>query len=249
MGAPLLPDDANTVCHLWVSGGALIDTKGNAWSEVGSVPRSPKADLGLGTGLQAEGVGPFSASNYFITSGVADYLNPPLATGFFVTTIFKGGLDVTPILDHIGYLIGWKMTGSGFVNAIGGTLNVPYAGDTGVARVVTAGIASGDAPFSKCDLGTTATGGIQFSNNLATMRGTGRQASLGRQLPDLGSGSFPNKIYEVLVTTTTPTASIIDALHNSLMNPDYARLMSGAQQVGADSKISARRFFGHFNLH
>jgi hypothetical protein len=84
-GIPLIPDDAATVAHLWVSGGVIQDTKGIVWTETGAIPRIADAPLGapFTNGKSAESIGPFSGANFLSTVAAALNLNAP----YMVTVI------------------------------------------------------------------------------------------------------------------------------------------------------------------
>lgn len=55
----LIPEDAATVAHIYFDGAKLNDTKGNTWTQVGTVPQVAKS------GAVPAGAGPFSGSNYY----------------------------------------------------------------------------------------------------------------------------------------------------------------------------------------
>lgn len=256
MSSPLLPDDAGTTCHLWIHNGQVVDTKGNVWSEVGSIARIAAADLGFGTGLQAEGIGPFSLSNYLTTTaGVGNVFN--FGSSFWVTLV----LSVPAVVSqYLLYHQGPYPSGNGWylqTNDASGTL-WPSGGSYGFFSDPMGGGANVAQVFS---FGLSGTTSLYKSNLLSTKTQTGQGAPgtpsvpmyIGRLPTDNPSATSGNcwsgKLYELRVTTTTPTSSAMDALHNSLRNPDYAVLVSGAQQQGAASINQPSRFFGHFHMH
>lgn len=87
--AAIIPDDANTLVHLRVISGSVVDTKGaTTWNEVGVVPRVALAPIAWFNGKQAEAVGPFPGDlSHFETTDNAAILNPP-ANDFIMTLIF-----------------------------------------------------------------------------------------------------------------------------------------------------------------
>ena len=87
----LIPDDANTVAHVYWNGTALVDTKGNAWTMNGTVPQVSAGPLyphGFSQPAKA-GAGPFSTANYYTSTLSA--LAFPTGTAWTVCVVF----DVT----------------------------------------------------------------------------------------------------------------------------------------------------------
>lgn len=66
---PLLDDDAGTVAHVVWRDGQLVDTRGNAWTQNGTVPQVART-----AGLPA-GAGPFSDANYYTLGTGSDVLD------------------------------------------------------------------------------------------------------------------------------------------------------------------------------
>lgn len=84
--ATVIPEDANTVFHLYVCGGAILDTKGNVITEVGgSLTRVAKTSLGFPNGKKAEGVTGFSTTKYLsIPNPVLNF-----SGAFYVSMLLK----------------------------------------------------------------------------------------------------------------------------------------------------------------
>jgi hypothetical protein len=113
---PTLLNDADStiVSHVYVDGGALVDTQANSWAVNGSPTFNAEGTLtGLGGGaLTAETVSGLSDANYFSLgtgSDVLDFGDQP----FIVTFIVKGGsafaLSVITDADDAAE-DGWKVT-------------------------------------------------------------------------------------------------------------------------------------------
>jgi hypothetical protein len=86
----LFTDDANTVCHPRFNGSSIVDSKGCAWTMVGTVPMVPRS------GRVPPGAGPFSTANR-ITLGTG---NEPLdfAAAWYACAIYKPTATATQIL-------------------------------------------------------------------------------------------------------------------------------------------------------
>lgn len=254
MGSPLLLDDANTACHLWVSNGVLVDTKGSVWNEVGACTRYSIADLGFGSGVQAEGVGNFSIANYFITPAGANFLNPA-TSGFILTIISSGQLNnCGVVLDHMspgssGYDIANLTTMySGNWGYIG---TAPAPGLPTTVHVLSYAITSANSAMQKVDLNAAAVLTEQSGFTLSNLTPPGStKASLGRMLPTSDTQVYQGKFFELrLQNGVTPTTAVLDAIHNSVMDPNYATIVSGAQQAGAASITQPSKFMGGFHMH
>lgn len=256
MSAPLLPDDANTVCHLWVDGGILKDTKGHSWVEIGSVPRVAKADIGFSTGVQAEGLGPFSSGNRFQTATVADASCFSISNTFTLTVIAS-----IPNLTFSSYLLS-HTTGSGGPGLGVGVVTGAWVVDCvtnsmfgseslGVGtHIVSVGRRNGSTygqTKGDLDAGTWNAGnGFTMANLnqsvIAVLGGTEMT-----QWPYFHV--FPGIFYELRLTTTDPGGGIMDATHNAVLDANYKTIVDAAQQAGADSITRPSRFFGHFHMH
>lgn len=78
---------AAAISHVYNTGGGLLDISGNSWTQVGTVPLTPRVSLGFTSGVTAPGFGPFSGSNYFQLGTGADVLD--FGGAFLFTFIAK----------------------------------------------------------------------------------------------------------------------------------------------------------------
>jgi hypothetical protein len=274
---PLLTDDANTVSHLWVQDGVLLDTKGHSWTEVGFVPRMGKMDIGLGTGLQAEGLGPFSSTARFESTATSDATCFNVTNQFAMTVIFSvpsttfssnlfahatnGGLSQGNGLEF------GIVSGAAFVDT---TTNAFIATESGVAvgtHVVSMGRRAGASyGQSKRDLAAQTWNSGNGTFNMSQVTQSVKAILGGRQMTGWPYFvPFPGIFYEMLFTTTDSGAYPMDSIHNSLMDAATVAIINSAAstaqtdglqqgltqgiQQGFDSKVSKRRFFGHFDNH
>lgn len=210
--APLIPDALfPSVAHAWWDGGALNDTKGNAWTMNGTVPQVARA------GDIPAGAGPFSDANYYSLGTGNDVLDfagdwsacfvfrPSSISAVNPGILFRNGAAATQ-----GYSVQYNVSPTptlvGFnfrtgANDIAQTANLV---STDVINVACAGI-SGSTLMAKLNFGANATAAVG-----GRVAGTANIARLG----DVAGGAFVSgTIYEAWLSTTAPS----DALFTRLM--------------------------------
>lgn len=217
---PLIPEDANCVCHLWVNGGSLVDTKGNTWIEAGAVPRVAASQI-FGGSIAFEGLGPFSLSDYFYSPS-SDYLS--VSSDFIMTWVFDDSscvvsswgdavlLHHTPYPSSAGYWFGNQTNIPGHLWMYGAGFGATFSSDTPGVHVLSFGISGGSTRLAKWDNGTPAAP----AGSGAPWQPTGVTAYLG----NVGAVSSPwgGKLYEMYVTTTPASAGAMDAIHAAIMS-------------------------------
>jgi hypothetical protein len=166
--APLITDTANTVTHVWWSGG-LKDTKALAWSMTGTVPQLAPSKTYFKQ--KRAGTGPYSGTQYYT-------LASPNALQFATGTFTACAVYACTGTDSDNALISIDTGTSGFtlsvcrtpgVTTTGGTVFTVRSGAsvlmqttigigvTNVAHVACFGMAAGTA-YLKVDGGTTFSG-------------------------------------------------------------------------------------------
>lgn len=199
----LVPNDANTVVHVNATdlnvGTANV---GPAWTEVGTVPYNS-------AGTPRASVGPFSSSNYFSLPTGAGSAN--ITGTFSIAIIFN-----TSASD------GDLWVNANFETADSGLLG--YIAAQGHAALITSNsIISGTTNVFVGGLDTSMTtlyamlnGGTLASNN-AVGHGTSDSGSNIGGGPLTSFGAINGYIYEVWISTTTPTPTNLTALYNSII--------------------------------
>lgn len=232
----LIPDDANTIAHLYVYGGLVKDTiTGINWTESGTVPRVASASMGFPNAKNAEGIGPFTTANFFTGPSGAGGTN--FAGDFIVTIIYKQTADSL----HNDILVGADSCTSAGSNTKGYALQALYnnstsetvntnfynggfgvGSDGGIITKNTITIYSvgraGTTVFSKFNTtATVSTTNAGFAGNPATV---GTVIGYGYS-PNPAGGTadpFPGVIYEVRFQSATPSGAVLDALHTAIRN-------------------------------
>jgi hypothetical protein len=229
----LIPDDANTIFHLFVLNGVVRDVNGNAISEVGSVPRVGSTAMGFPNGKSAEGIGPFATTAYFtLPSGLFNFTD-----NFWVTAVVRVPNDESNELTVLGSVSGSGSSFQGF-RACGWLSSsatqcqsqfATFNNNTGQA--FTARTAN-DSTIAVLSHARTVTGGSAFAalNQTATVTSGGVLAMVAfTGIPRVGNpvvttiaggaqSPYPSTIFEIRVTRTPPTAAAIDALHTAIFN-------------------------------
>lgn len=237
---PVIPDDAGTVFHLYVCGGAVIDTKGAVFHTVGAVTPVAKTSLGFPNGKSAEGITGFSSTNYlWLDEGP---INISAGGTFYVSLIVKAGpgpSNVTAFKEILG-----ASSGS-YTNSSGAGYDVSFQGNGGQEQIQTPTLWSAGGGASTILAGNVAENAIVLysagwgaSNHKIYKLNTAAAADIGAgiamlhgvwgaaigystngPLPGGQPGSpFDGTIFEIMVSTTAPTIAMLDALHNTIRN-------------------------------
>lgn len=200
---PLLADDANTVVKVVWRNGALVDLRGNAWTQQGTVPQVSR------TATTPAGAGPFTSTDYYSLGTGSDVLD--FAGDFSICFVFAfTGVTGELLANGADLVSGYRVhalpTGLMFdtngtstrVRTI--TANAPISGAVNVGCAGRAG----STQAAKLNLGTyTVTAGAQNTP------GTSWIAQIGRYTN--GTLAFPGTIFEAWISTTTPSDAICTA--------------------------------------
>jgi hypothetical protein len=206
----LLADDANTVAHVYWTGSAIADTKGNAWTMAGTVTQHPAV------GPLGPGGGPYATvTRYDLATSLPSSGDFSVCVLFYAPVAnFATGMLVDQGTNQAGYG-GWELlTGTGgsfrFDTHSGTSIRMSStAVASGNVHVVCGG-RTGTSQVIKSDLGTIVTTASAY--NVTDTH----PARIGVDASDTWgawstSGGY---IVEIWVSTTTPT----DALFISQMN-------------------------------
>ena len=197
---PLITEDGGCVAHAYFRNGALVDSKGNSWSKVGS----PAFNGGLGR--IPPGTGPLSGTAYHTSFAGMNF-----AGDFTVALV---GME-TSLTGSFGLGVS---TGNGAVGHVGAIVQSSGAG-TGLfypgASIVTAPGVSAGAPFvlvygrNGAGFYARISGGTS-NRSLVGSHTAGANATV---LGQLAGNTWPGVIYEVYATSTAYT----DALAASII--------------------------------
>jgi hypothetical protein len=181
-----------------------VDTKGNAWTQNGTVPQAAPV------GAVPPGAGPFSDANYYSLGTGNDVLD--FAGDFTITIVFRSGSTTSgnQIANGAAYGgVGYAMLeGGGHIT--GWYVNTQLLPNTGVAKtpgniyVSSFGI-SGTAFRGLENLGTARSGTATVSPATAATAKIGRYESAG--------AAFDGTILEVRFSTTAATDAAMRSLH------------------------------------
>ncbi len=203
----LIPDDAGTISHVVIVGGVFVDTFGVLWTENGVVPRVASQSMGFANGKSAEGIGPFTAANFFSSApGLFSF-----ASDFFITIIAKvtnGAMFFVEDSTGKGYGTSFA-TGHGTCEFGNGSViqsvSTANTATVGTFAVLSVGKNGGTA-LAKLNAGTVATQAIT-----SYLPSNGNQnAVLGKQI---GGAAYGSEIVEMRVSTTLPTATLMTSLY------------------------------------
>lgn len=213
---PLISEDANCVSHVYWRNGTLVDSKSVSWTMNGTVPQI------AGHGKIPPGTGPFTFTQCYSTTATADAWD--LVGDLLVAAVvyFPGSLAANSVIACSGSAFlngGWRLsfrngdpsfldfyTMDGGGNPVSASANNIPA--TGIH--VLCGGRSGTNMMAKADLMTI---GTQAGANAA--QDTTRSSYIGvAQNGTLQLNTAGALIYEIYVSTTTPT----DAIFISIMN-------------------------------
>lgn len=221
-----LPEPAGTVAHLVWQSGALVDTKGNAWAQVGTVPQvatGPWYPAGFGAAAQA-GAGPFSDANYYrlgdgSAPDVLDFAGDGGGCINFKTPPALATYEVLLDNHDAGNTAGWFV----YINASG---NAVFA-SAGSADITTSNVVSLNGPNSVCfgRAGTTKllklNGGTLASGATTVTSATSDAAWLGRYR----SAGHPSTgaIYEFVAWQGTPSDAMFTDVQRAVRAETPAR--------------------------
>jgi len=195
---PLIPDDANTVAHVYFRNGALVDSYGNSWTQNGTMPQvSASGKIPPGSGPSSD------TNNYSLGSGndVLDF------TGNFSICMIVGASSsyaaqpvtfCNGLYNSNGYYIGFNTTGHLTMGVGPGGIMTATSNAiiSGVPNVVCVGINFGTSTWvQKLNLGTVVTAG-----SASLLPATGRIAYLGRY--NTAGQPWLGTIYEAWFSTT-----------------------------------------------
>jgi hypothetical protein len=202
-----MEEDAGTVAHVYFDGAQLIDTKGNAWTQNGTVPQNQPTPLypdGF-AGAQRKGAGIYSTANYYQLGSGSDVLD--FAGGFTVCVAFVPGpagsaetLVADGAYNFAGYYVTMQPAGSvALVTSDGPSSNtVSTSGAVAVLGGVNVACAgrAGTTQYVKLNLGTTAS-----AAGAKTATAPTAPARIGRR-SDGNDNPFLGTIIEVWATST-----------------------------------------------
>ena len=205
--APILTDDGSTVAHIYFRNGALVDTKGNSWTQNGTVP------INAGSHLVPPAAGPFTDSNYWTcnAAGLA------FAADFTCVVVYIS--DTEPANEQpvsfgtyaSGYNAIWGATHLTGIYINGTLYSDNVAHPTNTLCVSSFG-RNGTTGYLKTNLQGARTGAVTAG------AGTG-PLYVGRYSASTGT-PFTGQIVEALFTSTTPTSTTLTtwntAVHTAL---------------------------------
>ena len=213
---PLITEDANTVAHVYWNGTALVDSKGNAWTENGTVPQVTANPFTV----ERFGSGPFSAANYYSLGTGDDVLD--FAGDITVCVVFSGLLAGTSEVASDG---GFGAAGAGWTLLASATQVIFDTYDAAsaytrasAAAVVTSGPhvicggRSGSTQYVKGNLVATVS-----QAGAKTVAATSNPAMIGRRATGAGTAPMEGTIYEVYATTTPFTEATVVAIQQKVL--------------------------------
>jgi hypothetical protein len=214
----LIAEDANTVAHVYWNGSALVDTKGNSWTENGTVPQVTVSPFTT----TRYGAGPFSAANYYSLGTGADVLD--FAGDFTVCVVFSMSTLTGQVLVSAGTYSG---AGEGWsIGIIGATGAVDFAtlaagssytsSSTGNAAPAAPGpnVACvgrvGTNQYAKLNAGSTAT-----AANAKNTPAVNTASMIGRR--GEGAAAIGAHVYEVYATSTAFSEATVTAIQQKVL--------------------------------
>lgn len=207
--APLIDEDVNTVAHVYWRNGALVDSKGNSWTQNGTVTQAGAS------GFVPPGAGPFSDANYYSLGAGSDVLD--FAGDFTITIVFRAGSNVNgnQIANGAAYGgVGWAtLEGGSHVTAwyVNGSLlaNTATSKTPGKVYVSSFGMSGTDLRGLE-NLGTARAGTATVSPATAATAKIGRYEGAG--------AAFDGTILEFYATTTAATDANMRAIHAAVLS-------------------------------
>lgn len=201
---PLITADANCVSHVYFRNGVLVDAKGVAWTQVGTVPQV------AASGKVPPGAGPFAAANYYRTTATADVFD---FTGDFtlaaIVTASGNGSGQHIINASNDGTLGWNLfvnsTGTARISAYGvGTPATANTFPAGVPSVVCMG-RSGTTWYVRLNTGST----VSLSG---THAGAASAITTRLGLNQSNAGPLSTTLHELYATTTAWSEDGVTAL-------------------------------------
>jgi hypothetical protein len=210
---PFIEEDAGCVSHVYWNGSQLVDTKGNSWSMIGTVPQAATSQLypqGFSASSRA-GAGPYGAGQYYT-------LNNGFSLGdFTVTIVLRAVIDGNiQVFWSVGSNTDTQLCMEHISN--GGI----YCGDVGASKFVydltnpiidlsysvVSFVRSGSTGYLKHNLNTIKNANVGNGVPLAPMRIGGR-----------GDVSFPfaGQMFEVMITRTVMSDAQLTFMHNLIL--------------------------------
>lgn len=209
---PLIPEDGGCVAHVYWRNGALVDGKGNTWSQNGTVPQVNAA------GSTPPAAGPFSAANYYGLGAGADVLD---FAGDFSACVILYPTSLGTAGVFYSNTDGSTVGGDAQINAFnrlqffsrngGASAQTTNSVTANAPAVCCFGISAGNL-LAKLNLGTTVTQAGAWSAAAASV------AMLGRW-----SGGFPYGTGYMIEAYFSSTAGS-DALFTSIASTVFSRL-------------------------
>jgi hypothetical protein len=210
----LIAEDANTVAHVYWDGSALVDTKGNSWTQNGTVPQVTANPFTT----TRYGAGPFSDSNYYSLgtgTDVLDFAGDFTACVVGIASINQISLSNTA-LGASGYYLGSVGVGGDILFRTydaGGNTSVQSPAATyvvGSPNVVCFGI-SGTTQYIKSNLNATVS-----AAGARKTPDTGTPFMIGR-VSGGTAYAYVGTIYELYATATPWSEANVTAIQQRVL--------------------------------
>ena len=213
---PLIVEDSGTVAHVYWNGTALVDTKGNAWTENGTVPQVSANPFTT----TRYGAGPFSAANYYSLGTGTDVLDLP--GDMTVCVVFSGLLAGTSEIASDG---GFGAAGAGWSLLASATQVIFDTYDA--ASAYTRASSAATVTSGPCVICAGRSGSTQYvkSNLVATVSQAGAKtvaatsnpAMIGRRATGAGTVPMEGTIYELYATSTPFTEATVVEIQQKVL--------------------------------
>jgi hypothetical protein len=199
---PLITEDAGCVAHVIWRNGALLDTKGNSWTQNGTVPQA------AAVGSIPPGAGPFSDANYYSLGAGPDVLD--FGGNFTMCVVFLPAAAGTLALfgNGDGATAGYRVlqnTTKLMLFSDGGGGNAQSANSVvqGTINVGCVGVSGGNF-LAALNSGSTATVPATITQDSTSLAKIGRVEAAG--------AAFTGRIGEVYFSTTAASGALFAAL-------------------------------------
>jgi hypothetical protein len=192
---------------------ALVDTKGNSWTQNGTVPQVTANPFTT----TRYGAGPFSTSNYYSLGAGADVLD--FAGDFTVCAVLGGSgggyaINAQSSSANTGHGAAWNGS-TNYVAYFGNTSSLVGISSSSGAAAAGPNVAcygrSGTTGYSKINLGATGSGsttGYAPATTQATWIGVRKED---------GFGAYASTIYEVYATTSPWSEATVTAIQQKVL--------------------------------